>query len=318
MGTGKTTVGRLLAERLGFDFVDTDAIIEDRHGPIEVIFAEQGEAAFRTIEQQVADELADREQLVIATGGRMMLDDANVASLSRNGRVFCLVTTADDILERVTADRARVERPLLAVADPGQRVAELLEERAPAYRRFAQVSTLGRPPTDIADELAALATTTPERVDLDPSGHRAWVVGAALLPLLRDLAGIHGPIVIVADTSASGLLPQCPAPDLLIMLRPEIEQADQVIATELAAITNPRAATIVSVGRRATFEAADFAARRLPDIAAIVHCPTGLDLPDLPGLGVIDVAVLQSPDTVGHPSALIARTVQAIRSTTIG
>jgi shikimate kinase len=77
MGTGKTTVGRLLAERLGYGFVDTDALIVARHGPIAEIFAGRGEGEFRRLEAEVAAELADRTGLVIATGGRMLLDHGN-------------------------------------------------------------------------------------------------------------------------------------------------------------------------------------------------------------------------------------------------
>ena len=74
MGTGKTTVGRLLADLLGYEFVDTDEVIEQRYGPIETIFRERGEDAFRTIEREVAGELAGADRRVISTGGRMMLD----------------------------------------------------------------------------------------------------------------------------------------------------------------------------------------------------------------------------------------------------
>src|SRR5512143_2336464 len=89
MGTGKTTVGRLLAAQLGYEFVDTDVLIEARLGrPISQVFAELGEAAFRQMEADLAQELANREGLVISTGGRLMLDPANVAALSRQGRVF--------------------------------------------------------------------------------------------------------------------------------------------------------------------------------------------------------------------------------------
>src|SRR3970040_282740 len=90
MGTGKTTVGHALAVKLGMEFVDTDELIEARHGPIARIFAEQGEAEFRAIERTVARELGQRTGLVIATGGRMILDPENFQSLSKNGRIFCL------------------------------------------------------------------------------------------------------------------------------------------------------------------------------------------------------------------------------------
>ena len=161
MGTGKTTVGRVVATRLGFEFIDTDVIIESRHGPITTIFADQGEEAFRAFERGVADELAERNRLVIATGGGMMLDPANVRSLSRSGQIFCLVATPDAILTRVANDDSRVERPLLDVADPHRRIIELLADRAAGYRRFAQVTTDARSPDAIADELIALARSHP-------------------------------------------------------------------------------------------------------------------------------------------------------------
>ncbi len=159
MGTGKTTVGRILAAELGFDFVDTDAVIEQRHGPIAEIFRERGEDVFRAIERDLAAELADRSRLVIATGGRMMLDPDNVVSLERRGRVFCLVAEAEEIHRRVTADAAHVERPLLAGADPRARILELLAERRSGYRQFTQVVTDGRSPRAIAAEIAAVVAS---------------------------------------------------------------------------------------------------------------------------------------------------------------
>ena len=161
MGTGKTTVGRLLATELGFEFVDTDEVIEERHGPIATIFSEHGESRFREIEREVAAELAARSGLVIATGGRLMLDLVNVAALSQNGRVFCLVATPDEILKRVLADEM-VERPLLAGRDPYERIMELLAEREQGYRRFAQVATGSRSPKTIATEIAALVRSIGE------------------------------------------------------------------------------------------------------------------------------------------------------------
>lgn len=160
MGTGKSTVGRLLAAVLGFEFVDTDTVIEHRHGPIVDIFAERGEAAFRAIEGELAAELADRSGLVIATGGRMMLDADNVASLGRASHVFCLVADPDEIHRRVTADVARIERPLLAGPDPRTRIGELLAERRDGYGRFTQIVTDGRSPEMIAAEIAALVRSS--------------------------------------------------------------------------------------------------------------------------------------------------------------
>lgn len=153
MGSGKTTVGRLLARRLGRRFVDTDDIIVERHGPIAEIFARAGENDFRRIEAEVAVELAAEQGLVIATGGRLMLDDANAAALGGTGRVFCLNASVDEILARVLGDDDGPVRPLLAGDDPADRVATLLAERSAGYGRFPQVMTTGRTPDEIADEI---------------------------------------------------------------------------------------------------------------------------------------------------------------------
>jgi shikimate kinase len=153
MGTGKSTVGRLLAERLGYEFVDTDALIEQRHGSIPEIFAEHGEETFRRYEREVAHGLAHREGLVIATGGRMMLDPGNAELLGSTGDVFCLVAKLATIVGRVTAAGAAERRPLLAGSDVEERIALLMEERSGGYARFVQIPTDERSPVDIADEI---------------------------------------------------------------------------------------------------------------------------------------------------------------------
>ena len=99
MGTGKTTVGKKIAQQLAYDFVDTDELIQERAGKtVPEIFQEMGEVAFREMEAAVARELAGRQGIVISTGGRLMLDPDNAAALSSTGRVFCLVATPEDIL----------------------------------------------------------------------------------------------------------------------------------------------------------------------------------------------------------------------------
>ena len=152
MGTGKTTVGRILAERLGFDFVDTDAVIESQAGPIQEIFERDGEEAFREMERRAARELAGRGGLVIATGGRMMLDPECAACLEPAADVVCLNATVESILERI-GDTA--QRPLLDVGDAPTRVRELLAERAEGYGRFITVDTDGRTPAEVADAVMA-------------------------------------------------------------------------------------------------------------------------------------------------------------------
>lgn len=153
MGTGKTSVGREVASRLGMDFIDTDEIIESRHGPIDRIFTEHGEPAFRDLERDLAKELSQRQGLVIATGGGMMLEQANVQEMTSNGHVFCLVASPEEIHRRVTDDEIRRERPLLEVDDPKLRITDLMTERGDGYARFPQVSTDNRDVPAIADEI---------------------------------------------------------------------------------------------------------------------------------------------------------------------
>jgi len=148
MGTGKTTVGRVLASRLGRRFVDTDRIIEQRHGPIPSIFAQEGEAAFRRIERALADELGAQSDLVIATGGGMLVDPDTAHALG--GRVYCLAAPVTEILQRVGEETSTV-RPLLEGPDPARRVAELLEARRETYSRYTQIQTTGLTPSKVAD-----------------------------------------------------------------------------------------------------------------------------------------------------------------------
>jgi shikimate kinase len=155
MGTGKTTVGRLLAQRLCYEFVDTDAVIAELHAPIPEIFAEYGEGEFRRIEREVATGLAGRDELVISTGGRMLLDPVNARVLSRTGRVFCLTASPDTIIARVAPDGRADGRPVIAGGDAGARIRALLAERATGYAEFEQVDTDARAPDVIVADLVA-------------------------------------------------------------------------------------------------------------------------------------------------------------------
>lgn len=155
MATGKTTVGRLLAERLGYDFVDTDTLVEQRHGPIPAIFAERGEGEFRRLEREVAVEVAARTGQVVSTGGRMLVDDTNAATLSATGDVVCLTAEVGTIVDRLRATGAD-SRPMLAGHDLPSRVGHLLAERQAAYARFRQVPTDRRSPAEIVDGIVRL------------------------------------------------------------------------------------------------------------------------------------------------------------------
>ena len=151
MGTGKSTVGRLLADRLGMEHLDTDHVIERRHGPIPRIFADLGEDGFRAIERELAVELAADEGYVMSTGGRFMLDPHNVELLRPGNQIFCLVADLAVIMERVM--RHRSTRPMLQGPDPEVRVRELLEARADGYAQFDAVPTGEAPPAHVVDEI---------------------------------------------------------------------------------------------------------------------------------------------------------------------
>ncbi len=149
MGTGKTSVGKLLAAQMGYDFVDTDELIVARTGQtVEEIFQGKGEEAFREMEAAVARELGGKEGIVISTGGRTMLDQTNAAALSKRGRVFCLVARPEEIMERLARD-PEIRRPLLDVPNPMARFVEIMREREEGYARFPQLVTSGKSPEEL-------------------------------------------------------------------------------------------------------------------------------------------------------------------------
>lgn len=143
-GSGKSTVGRQLARRLGVGFADTDHLIEQRIGcPIRDFFAREGEDRFRDIEEAVIDELTLRHGGVLATGGGAVLRPANRAHLHGRCQVVYLHSAPDDVYRRLRHD---TQRPLLQVDDPLARLRDLYAARDPLYRETAHfVIETGRP-----------------------------------------------------------------------------------------------------------------------------------------------------------------------------
>ncbi len=132
MGTGKTTVGKRLARRLGWEFMDLDALIEARTGhSIADIFTQHGEPVFRRLEQRWVRRVARGDRQVIATGGGAFLDPENRRLLKSGGPVICLTASAPVILQRVTPVLSK--RPLLAGMPPLARIQQLLAQRAASY-----------------------------------------------------------------------------------------------------------------------------------------------------------------------------------------
>ncbi len=156
MGTGKTVVGRIVAERLSRRFVDMDAVVASRLGmSVAEVFARLGEPFFRYEEGRLCRELAAQEGLVIATGGGALLDPANREALSRSGVLICLNARPDALLARLEGDQMR---PLLAQGDREQRVKELLAQRKRYYDEIPhQLDTSELSPEAVAECVIAIA-----------------------------------------------------------------------------------------------------------------------------------------------------------------
>lgn len=297
MGTGKSTVGRLLAARLGADFVDTDLLITHRHGPIPEIFATRGEEAFRQMERDVAVEIGGRTGQVVSTGGRMLLDPANVESLCRGGRVVCLWAEPEEIIRRLTG--SPVPRPLLRAPDPVSRIRELLAERESGYRRFAQIRSDSRPPSEIMEELLRLVAHAPRRLR---AAGRTHLIGAAVLPLVRDLAGVVGRVMVIADPQAAADHRPCLGPVAAAATIPadDTRPLGERVAPHIAGARRPW--TVILLGGVALqHRHRELAGQR------VVGCPTtfaAMTDPDGPDVAICDLATLQTdPDApAGRPT----------------
>ncbi|MDD4860130.1 MAG: shikimate kinase [Dehalococcoidales bacterium] len=138
MGAGKTAVGKVLAEQLDKEFIELDALIEQKAGKaISDIFREHGEIYFRELEIAAVKEVAHRQNTIIACGGGAALNKINIDRLSEQGTVVYLVAKPDAILRRTSGDKTK--RPLLESKDKLAQIKEMLEYRKPYYERAADI-----------------------------------------------------------------------------------------------------------------------------------------------------------------------------------
>ena len=167
--TGKTTLARLLAQRLGWDWIDADVEIERKAGKsIARIFAEDGEPAFRDLEAEVIADLCRRERLVLAAGGGAPLRAESRRAMRASGRVVWLVAQPETILKRMSADATTPgRRPNLTDQDPLGEIVHLLTRREPIYRESAHlvVDTEGKTPERLVDEILERLELAPEAKD---------------------------------------------------------------------------------------------------------------------------------------------------------
>jgi len=156
-GMGKSTVARELAERLQFDVVDADDLIERQAGKtIAAIFADDGEPAFRDLESKVVAELCGRGRTVVALGGGAVLREENRQAILAAGPVIWLTASIATIIERLASDATTADRrPNLTPVGGQHEVERVLTERTPIYRQCATlvVDTEGKSPADVAGEI---------------------------------------------------------------------------------------------------------------------------------------------------------------------
>lgn len=323
MGTGKTTVGRLLAKQLDYEFIDTDQHIEKQIGcSIAEYFKKEGESAFRQRESELAQSLSEKSGMIVSTGGRMMLDPSNAEALSKTGRVFCLIAAPEEILERVSNDSH--VRPLLQGANPLEHIVELMQEREKGYKRFSQFTTSERKPTDIAGELAEFVQGHRDvRLEISaPTLDYEFIVGSGILPFISNLAEIDGPVALITDQTVAPLYAQsCGNVSTIVSVPPGRQNktlaTTHAIFEQLLNADFDRSGTIIALGGTVISELAGFIAATYMRGVDCIQCPTsllamvdtsiggkvGIDLPQgknligafkQPKTVIADVATLQS------------------------
>ncbi|WP_022665789.1 3-dehydroquinate synthase [Desulfospira joergensenii] len=317
MATGKTTVGKLLAKHLGYSFVDTDQLIVERSGmPVAEIFEKKGEPAFRKMESDLAEELGSKEGLVVSTGGGMMLDPQNASALSRKGQIFCLVATPEEIFDRVSRD-THAKRPLLETADPMLQVTELLKQREKGYGQFSQMRTSAKTPDEITSNLIGIIRANPDlRLSITASDtHYDYIVGGGILPFVRQLAGINGPVAVITDKNVGTRYAESLGhTDAVITVDPG--QQNKTLSTvesvceELVRKGFDRSTTIIALGGSVISGLAGFVASVYMRGVDLVQCPTSLlAMADTSIGGKAGINLPQGKNLIGafiQPKAVIA------------
>ena len=160
MGAGKTTIGIKIAELTGRRWYDTDGLIVDKYGKISDIFEYYGEAHFRRLETEIVQNLAEKDNLVISTGGGLVLIKENNEVLQKNGKIVFLRASFETLAKRLNVDGTR---PLLQTKTESirDRLARLMEERSPIYEHVSDyiVDVDGKTPEEIAKEIVALTSS---------------------------------------------------------------------------------------------------------------------------------------------------------------
>ena len=319
--TGNSTVGRILAARLGMEYVDTDELIEaEQERSIPEIFAQDGEAVFRELESVTLTQVAERQGVVVATGGGMVMDPENRAVMQRTGAVVCLEAQPATILSRMRADVSDATvRPLLASADPLARITALKASRQAAYAIADWTVTAdGLTTEDVAAEAERGAEAGWQRAEAgrlleafensdadvaftvrtETAAYPIVVAPGALESLGRRLSelGLAGRACVITDSGIPGQLRETALGSLTeagfdpLMLEipagetsKNLAQAGELFA-ELSANRIERRDTIVALGGGVVGDLAGYVAATYLRGVAFVQVPTTL-------LGMVDASI---------------------------
>jgi len=292
MATGKTSVGRELARLTGFNFVDADQILEERLGlKISDIFRNNGEEKFREEERTLAFELSLKRNMIIATGGGMILDRESRDALESSGELFCLNASVDTIRRRVGGSKSR---PLLSKKDSDRRIITLLEERKAVYGSIEQqVDTDQLPPDALAIEILSRLSPPIRRQTVTTSAGGSYPIlfGRGTLKQLPELLSSHltgGDIFVITDSNVVALhgdnlkrILEEAGFNHRIFVFPAGESSKTMatvtgVHSYLAGASAQRDATLVAFGGGVVGDVAGFAASTYMRGISLVHIPTTL------------------------------------------
>jgi shikimate kinase/3-dehydroquinate synthase len=294
-GCGKTTVGMLVAERMGWHFVDTDKVIENTSGmPITEIFLQKGEPEFRAMEKRMLSELVARTRTVVALGGGTLIDPENRALVESSGPVVCLSCEPEIVLQRMGNELNA--RPLLAGPGPLERLKALLAKRSALYSSFPlALETSALAPEDAAWKVQRLAGIF--RVNAMGAGYDV-LIGRKLLPRLAaelEERKLTAPLALVSDTNVAvhylGRLKKdlsslgCVS-SIVIESGEDTKTVETVeaIYSRLFQEKMERRGTVIAMGGGVVTDIAGFAAATYIRGVAWVALPTSL-------LGMVDAAI---------------------------